>query len=225
MTQVENSRLAGAGERAPALSRGWDPRVRILARLLEGLRYGSLSVTLPSGQKFVRVRRRTRPRSECRPAPVAGASAPVHRRRHRLCPGVDRRRLLEPGLDRAHPACGAQPPRARRRRQGFVFRPVGLPPSASLERQHQARKRAQHHRPLRSRQRLFPALARRRRWSTHPVSGTARRRPSKPPNRGRSSAFSTCSISGAASGSWRLVVAGGHWPCAWRKPAPPTLPV
>jgi len=55
MTQVENSRLAGAGERAPMLSRGWDPRVRILARLLEGLRYGSLSVTLPSGQKFVRV--------------------------------------------------------------------------------------------------------------------------------------------------------------------------
>ncbi len=55
MTQVENSRLAGAGERAPMLSRGWAPRVRILARLLEGLRYGSLSVTLPSGQKFVRV--------------------------------------------------------------------------------------------------------------------------------------------------------------------------
>jgi cyclopropane-fatty-acyl-phospholipid synthase len=55
MTRVGNSRLAGAGERAPMLSRGWDPRVRILARLLEGLRYGSLSVTLPSGQKFVRV--------------------------------------------------------------------------------------------------------------------------------------------------------------------------
>ncbi|HEY1453600.1 MAG TPA: cyclopropane-fatty-acyl-phospholipid synthase family protein [Roseiarcus sp.] len=36
------------------LSRGWDPRVRILARLLDGLRYGSLSVILPSGQKFVR---------------------------------------------------------------------------------------------------------------------------------------------------------------------------
>ncbi len=54
MTQVENSPLAGAGERAPMLSRGWDPRVRILARLLDGLRYGSLSVILPSGQKFVR---------------------------------------------------------------------------------------------------------------------------------------------------------------------------
>ena len=36
-------------------TRGWDPRVRILTRLLEGLRYGSLSVTLPSGQRFVRV--------------------------------------------------------------------------------------------------------------------------------------------------------------------------
>jgi cyclopropane-fatty-acyl-phospholipid synthase len=55
MTQVENSRLAGASETAPMLSRGWDPRVRILARLLESLRYGSLSVTLPSGQKLVRV--------------------------------------------------------------------------------------------------------------------------------------------------------------------------
>jgi len=55
MTQVENSRLAGATERISTPSRGWDPRVRILARLLEGLRYGSLSVTLPSGQKFVRV--------------------------------------------------------------------------------------------------------------------------------------------------------------------------
>ena len=55
MTQVENSSLAGAPEKAPALSRGWDPRMRILARVLEGLRYGSLSVTLPTGQKFVRV--------------------------------------------------------------------------------------------------------------------------------------------------------------------------
>ena len=55
MTQVENSSLAGAREKAPALSRGWDPRMRILARLVEGLRYGSLSVTLPTGQKFVRV--------------------------------------------------------------------------------------------------------------------------------------------------------------------------
>ncbi len=55
MTQVENTRLAGAGERLPVLSRGWDPRARILARLLERLRYGSLSVTLPSGQKFVRI--------------------------------------------------------------------------------------------------------------------------------------------------------------------------
>jgi cyclopropane-fatty-acyl-phospholipid synthase len=55
MTQVGNSRVAGVGEMAPMLSRGWDPRARILARLLEGLRYGSLTVTLPSGQKFVRV--------------------------------------------------------------------------------------------------------------------------------------------------------------------------
>ena len=55
MTQVENSRLAGAGERAPMLSRGWDPRVRILARLLEGLRYGSLSVTLPSGPFLITI--------------------------------------------------------------------------------------------------------------------------------------------------------------------------
>jgi cyclopropane-fatty-acyl-phospholipid synthase len=55
MTQIENSRLAGASERAPMVSRGWDPRVRILARLLQSLRYGSLSVTLPSGQKLVRV--------------------------------------------------------------------------------------------------------------------------------------------------------------------------
>jgi cyclopropane-fatty-acyl-phospholipid synthase len=55
MTQVENSRLADADEnRASMSSRGWDPRVRILERLLEGLRYGSLSVTLPSGQRFVR---------------------------------------------------------------------------------------------------------------------------------------------------------------------------
>ena len=58
MTQVENSRLAGAGERAPMLSRGWDPRVRILARLLEGLRYGSLpahemSMTLPHAGLFL----------------------------------------------------------------------------------------------------------------------------------------------------------------------------
>jgi cyclopropane-fatty-acyl-phospholipid synthase len=55
MTQVENSRLADACERTPMASRGWDPRVRILARLLAGLRYGSLSVVVPSGQKFVRV--------------------------------------------------------------------------------------------------------------------------------------------------------------------------
>jgi cyclopropane-fatty-acyl-phospholipid synthase len=55
MTQVENPRLAGAVEnRAPMSSRSWDPRMRILERLLEGLRYGSLSVTLPSGQTFVR---------------------------------------------------------------------------------------------------------------------------------------------------------------------------
>jgi cyclopropane-fatty-acyl-phospholipid synthase len=55
MTEVGNSLLAGAAKRALMSSRDWDPRVRILARLLEGLRYGSLSVTLPSGQKFVRV--------------------------------------------------------------------------------------------------------------------------------------------------------------------------
>ena len=55
MTQVENSGLAGAREKAPALIRGWDPRMRIFARLFEGLRYGSLTVTLPTGQKFVRV--------------------------------------------------------------------------------------------------------------------------------------------------------------------------
>jgi cyclopropane-fatty-acyl-phospholipid synthase len=54
MTQVGNSRLASADERALMPRRGWDPRVRILARLLAGLRYGSLTVTLPSGQKFVR---------------------------------------------------------------------------------------------------------------------------------------------------------------------------
>ena len=40
-------------------------------------------------------RRRTRPRGECRPPPVASASPAVHRRRHRLRPGVDRWRLLE----------------------------------------------------------------------------------------------------------------------------------
>src|SRR5579871_5066524 len=55
MTQVENSGLAGAREKAPALIRRWDPRMRILGRLLEGLRYGSLTVTLPTGQKLVRV--------------------------------------------------------------------------------------------------------------------------------------------------------------------------
>lgn len=53
MTQVENSGLTGAREKAPALIRGWDPRIRILTRLLEGLRYGSLTVTLPNGQKLV----------------------------------------------------------------------------------------------------------------------------------------------------------------------------
>jgi len=55
MTQVENSGLAGAREKASALTRGWDPRMRIFARLFEGVRYGSLTVTLPTGQKFVRV--------------------------------------------------------------------------------------------------------------------------------------------------------------------------
>jgi cyclopropane-fatty-acyl-phospholipid synthase len=55
MTQAENPRFAGASERAPMLRRGWDPRVRILTRLLERLRYGSVSVTLPSGQRIVRV--------------------------------------------------------------------------------------------------------------------------------------------------------------------------
>ena len=55
MTQVENPHFAGANDGGRARSRGWDPRARLLARLLGGLRYGRLSVTLPSGQKFVRV--------------------------------------------------------------------------------------------------------------------------------------------------------------------------
>ena len=55
MTQVENPHFAGANDAAHALRRGLDPRVRLLARLLGGLRYGRLSVTLPSGQRFVRV--------------------------------------------------------------------------------------------------------------------------------------------------------------------------
>jgi cyclopropane-fatty-acyl-phospholipid synthase len=55
MIQHGNSRLAGAGEWAQTPSRVWDPRVRMLARLLTGLRYGSLCVTLPSGQNFLRV--------------------------------------------------------------------------------------------------------------------------------------------------------------------------
>jgi cyclopropane-fatty-acyl-phospholipid synthase len=55
MTQVGNPRLADASERPTAFGRGWDPRVQILARLLDDMRYGSLSVTLPSGQEFVRV--------------------------------------------------------------------------------------------------------------------------------------------------------------------------
>ena len=55
MTHVENPLFAGANDGGRALGRGWDPRVRLLARLLGGLRYGRLSVTLPSGQKFVRV--------------------------------------------------------------------------------------------------------------------------------------------------------------------------
>src|SRR5271157_1240001 len=55
MTEVENPHFAGANEGGLALSRGLDPRVRLLARLLGSLRYGRLSVTLPSGQEFVRV--------------------------------------------------------------------------------------------------------------------------------------------------------------------------
>ena len=53
MTQVENPRLDGAGETASMSNGSWDPRVRILARLLKGLRYGTLTVILPSGEKFV----------------------------------------------------------------------------------------------------------------------------------------------------------------------------
>jgi cyclopropane-fatty-acyl-phospholipid synthase len=81
MTEVENSRLAGAGESAPILSRGWDPRVRILARLLEGLRYGSLSVTLPSGQEFVQV--------GSEPGPEAGVVLHRWRALRRLFTGGD----------------------------------------------------------------------------------------------------------------------------------------
>src|SRR5271165_4132536 len=55
MTQVENPHFAGANDGGRALSRGWDPRARLLARLLGGLRYGRLSLTLSSGQEFVRV--------------------------------------------------------------------------------------------------------------------------------------------------------------------------
>jgi cyclopropane-fatty-acyl-phospholipid synthase len=61
MTEVGNLRLAGVDERAPMLSRAWDPRMRILARLLDGLRYGSLSVTLPNGRTLVRAGREPGP--------------------------------------------------------------------------------------------------------------------------------------------------------------------
>jgi len=55
MTEVENPHFAGASDGGRALSCGLDPRVRLLAHLLGGLRYGRLSVILPSGQSFVRV--------------------------------------------------------------------------------------------------------------------------------------------------------------------------
>jgi cyclopropane-fatty-acyl-phospholipid synthase len=55
MAQVENPHFAGANDGGRALSRNLDPRVRLLARLLGGLRYGRVSVTLLSGQRFVRV--------------------------------------------------------------------------------------------------------------------------------------------------------------------------
>jgi cyclopropane-fatty-acyl-phospholipid synthase len=55
MTQLGNPRLTDASARALVFGRTWDPRARILARLVGGIRYGSLSVNLPSGQEFVRV--------------------------------------------------------------------------------------------------------------------------------------------------------------------------
>jgi len=81
MTEVGNLRLAGADERAPILARGWDPRVRILERLLDSLRFGSLSVTLPTGRTLVRVG----------PEPGPEANAVLHRWRavHRIFAGGD----------------------------------------------------------------------------------------------------------------------------------------
>ena len=80
MTRVENSRLAGADERASMLSQGWDPRVRLFARLLSGLRYGSLSVTLPSGQRFVRVGGEPGPEASVVLHRWRAISASLHRR-------------------------------------------------------------------------------------------------------------------------------------------------
>jgi len=52
---IGNSRLGGAVERPATPGRDWDPRVWMLARLLDGLRFGSLRVTLPSGRTLVQV--------------------------------------------------------------------------------------------------------------------------------------------------------------------------
>jgi cyclopropane-fatty-acyl-phospholipid synthase len=61
MSQVGNSRLAGSAESAPILDRTLDPRIAVLAGLLDRVRFGSLSVSLPSGRTFVHVGREPGP--------------------------------------------------------------------------------------------------------------------------------------------------------------------
>jgi len=81
MSQVGNSRLAGSAEELPILGRGLDPRIWVLARLLDRLRFGSLSVTLPTGRTFVRVGRD--------PGPEAGVVLHRWRALRRLFAGGD----------------------------------------------------------------------------------------------------------------------------------------
>src|SRR5579871_3576124 len=55
MIQAEHTGLARPNERRDVAIGSWDPRARVLARLLSGLRYGRLSVTLPGGSRLTQV--------------------------------------------------------------------------------------------------------------------------------------------------------------------------
>ena len=168
------------------LSRGWDPRVRILARLLGGLRYGSLSVTLPSGQKFVR--------AGGEPGPEA--SVVLHRWRalRRLftggdigfaqawidgdCSSLDLTALIRLTARNLHGLGGAKGSSFSR----LAFRLRHL--LNDNTRRGSARNIIAHYDLGNDFFRVWLDEA----MLYRPPSGMARRRPSKPPNRGRSSA-------------------------------------